>query len=101
MRDRWFRMVVTIATSATIACGDEAVDSVTAPKPAAMPAEPATSQWPSVWEFAGYPTAASIQISSNAYFTADNKHVIYNADPTMIGHVYAARVSEEFLKSLS
>jgi hypothetical protein len=64
-------MVVTIATSATIACGDEAVDSVTAPRPAAMPAAPATNQWPYYWEFSGTPSIASIQISSNAYFDAD------------------------------
>lgn len=72
MRDRWFRMVVTIATSATIACGDEAVDSVTAPKPAAMPAAPATNQWPYIWEYNGTPTVASIQISSEANFATDN-----------------------------
>jgi hypothetical protein len=30
----------------------------------------------------------------------DNKHVIYNADPYMVGHVYAARVPEGFLESL-
>jgi hypothetical protein len=72
MRDRWFRMVVTIATSATIACGDEAVDSVTAPKPAAMPVVPATNQWPYTWEFSGQPSAVSLQISSDAHFTADN-----------------------------
>lgn len=72
MRDRWFRMVVTIATSATIACGDEAVDSVTAPNPAAMPAAPATNLYPYYWEFSGTPSTASIQIASNAYFEADN-----------------------------
>ena len=72
MRDRWFRMVVTIATSATIACSDEAVESVTAPKPAAMPAAPATNQFPYYWEFSFTPTIASIQISSDAYFEADN-----------------------------
>jgi len=37
---------------------------------------------------------------AHAYFTADNRHVIYNADPTMIGHVWAARVPEGFLESL-
>lgn len=37
----------------------------------------------------------------HAYFTADNKHVIYNADPYMVGHVHAARVPEGFLESLS
>jgi hypothetical protein len=72
-------MVVTIATSATIACGDEAVDSVTAPKPAAMPAPPVTNQWPYVWEFAGQPTFASIQISSDAYFEADNLSFVATA----------------------
>ena len=79
MRDRWFRMVVTIATSATIACGDEAVDSVTAPKPAAMPAAPATNQYPYVWEFTGQPASASIQISSDAYFEADNLSFVATA----------------------
>ena len=38
---------------------------------------------------------------AHAYFTADNKHVIYNADPTMIGHVWAARIPPGFLESLS
>jgi hypothetical protein len=37
----------------------------------------------------------------HAYFTTDNRHVIYNADPYMVGHVYAARVPEGFLDSLS
>jgi hypothetical protein len=37
---------------------------------------------------------------AHAYFTADNQHVIYNADPYGIGHVWAARVPPEFLKSL-
>ena len=36
----------------------------------------------------------------HAYLTADSRHVIYNADPTMVGHVYAARVPEGFLQSL-
>lgn len=36
----------------------------------------------------------------HAYFTADNKHVIYNADPYWIGHVFAARVPAGFLESL-
>jgi hypothetical protein len=43
---------------------------------------------------------ASAVSHPHAYFTADNRHVIYNADPTMIGHVYAARVPDDFLKSL-
>jgi len=37
---------------------------------------------------------------AHAYFTADNKHVVYNADPYLIGHVHAARVPKEFLESL-
>lgn len=36
----------------------------------------------------------------NAYFTADNKHVIYNADPFQLGQVFAASVPEGFLNSL-
>ena len=34
------------------------------------------------------------------YLTADNGNVIYNADPYHVPHVYAARVSDEFLASL-
>ena len=37
---------------------------------------------------------------AHAYFTADNKHVIYNADPNGIGHVWAARIPDGFLESL-
>lgn len=36
----------------------------------------------------------------HAYLTADNKHVIYTADPFWIGQVFAARVPDGFLKSL-
>jgi hypothetical protein len=36
----------------------------------------------------------------HAYFTADSKHVIYNADPFWIGQVFAARVPDGFLASL-
>lgn len=36
----------------------------------------------------------------HAYLTADNRNVIYNADPYHVPHVYAARVSDEFLGSL-
>jgi len=32
---------------------------------------------------------------------ADSKNVIYNADPYWIGQVFAARVPEGFLESLS
>lgn len=34
------------------------------------------------------------------YMTADNKNVIFNADPNGISHVHAARIPEEFLSSL-
>ena len=34
------------------------------------------------------------------YLTADNRNVIYNADPYHVPHVYAARVSDAFLASL-
>jgi len=34
------------------------------------------------------------------YLTADNRRVIYNADPYGVCHVYAAHVTEEFLRSL-
>lgn len=79
MRHRWFRMVMTIATSASIACGDEAVDQVTAPKPAATPVTPAANQLPYFWEFYGTPTAVGIQISSNASFENDHRDFVANA----------------------
>jgi hypothetical protein len=44
--------------------------------------------------------AAAATTHPHAYFTADNKHVIYNADPNGIGHVWAARVPSGFLESL-
>lgn len=43
---------------------------------------------------------ASTVSHPHAYFTVDNKHVVYNADPTMIGHVYFARIPEGWLESL-
>ena len=36
----------------------------------------------------------------HAYFTTDNRHVIYNADPHHVCHVYKARVTDEFMESL-
>jgi hypothetical protein len=38
---------------------------------------------------------------AHAYFTSDNKHVIYNADPTWVGHVWAARIPDGFLENLN
>lgn len=37
---------------------------------------------------------------AHAYFTVDNKHVIYNANPNEIGHVWAARIPKGFLEAL-
>ena len=36
----------------------------------------------------------------NPYFTADSKHVIYNADPDGIVNVFAAEIPTGFLESL-
>ncbi len=36
----------------------------------------------------------------HAWFTADNRHVIYNADPWGISHVHKAELPEDFLLSL-
>ena len=38
---------------------------------------------------------------AHAYLTADNKHVIYNADPYWIGQVFFARLADGFLESLN
>jgi hypothetical protein len=38
---------------------------------------------------------------AHPYMTADNKHVIYNADPHLIGQVYMARLADGFLESLN
>jgi hypothetical protein len=36
----------------------------------------------------------------NAYFTADSRHVIYNADPDGVVNVFAAEIPQGFLESL-
>ena len=82
MRDRCFRMVVTIATSATIACGDAADDPVTAPILAAKPATPVAQQYPFEWEVAanGIPTnATSIEITANSGFQNNNQDFFVTA----------------------
>lgn len=73
MRNRCFRMVGTIATSATIACGDAAVDKVSAPGSAAIPSTPVANQWPYEWEYTegGIPSAIGIQIQGSSAFTND------------------------------
>ena len=47
-----------------------------------------------------YGLAGSSWYEPVPYFTADNRHVIYNASPFGTNHVFAVRVSPEFLKSL-
>jgi hypothetical protein len=73
MRDRYLSLVATIATSALIACGDAAVDNVTAPVPAAKPAQPVANQWPTESEYAenGIPSAIGITIAPQASFQDD------------------------------
>lgn len=60
-----------------------------------------TGKYRNLLDNCGASGGASACSHPHAYFTADNKHVIFNADPYMVGHVYAARVPEGFLESLS
>lgn len=78
-------MVVTIATSATIACGDAAVDPVTAPELAAKPATPVAAQYPYLWDFATYeiPTnALGMQIAASPRFEDDYHTFVVSARVT-------------------
>lgn len=70
MMNRFAPMVLAIATGLTMACGDAAVESITAPKIAATPAQPVANQFPTVDEVegAGIPAAASIQMSATTRF---------------------------------
>jgi hypothetical protein len=71
-------MVVTFATSVTIACGDAAVDSVTAPKLAAKPATPVAEQFPFYWEVP--PEAAiGIEIDARPWFEDNNNTFVVSA----------------------
>ena len=47
-----------------------------------------------------YGIAGSSRFEPDPYFTADNRHVIYNASPFGLMQVFAARVPEAFLASL-
>ena len=44
--------------------------------------------------------AGSSRYEPDPYLTADNAHVIYNASPHGITHVFAAQLPPEFLRSL-
>ncbi len=79
MRDRYLSLVATIATSALIACGDAAVEYVTAPPLAATPAAPVTDEWPSELEFEGIPSAIGIQITVSPRFEDGNKTFVVDA----------------------
>ena len=81
MRDRYRSMVATIATGAMLACGDAAVEDVTAPPLAATPAPPVTSTWPTVSEVtnAGIPNAIGIQITLSPRFEKNNTEFVVDA----------------------
>lgn len=59
----------------TTACSDAAVESLTAPKPAATPATPVANDWPTEEEYenAGIPSAVGLTMHGSGYFEADNK----------------------------
>ena len=78
MRDRCLRMAVTFATSALFACGDAAVDPVTAPQLAAKPATPVAGQYPYTWELTNSSSAIGIQISANPRF--ENGYSVFVVD---------------------
>jgi hypothetical protein len=40
-------------------------------------------------------------VKPHSCMTADKRHVIYNADPFLLGRVYFARLADGFLESLS
>ena len=84
MHDRYRRLTATIATSALIACGDAAVGDVTAPRLAATPAAPVTSEWPSVedYEANDIPSSIGISISVDARFEDDYKTFV------VVAHVH-------------
>ena len=71
MRDRYLKLVATIATSVTIACGDAAVEEVTAPPLAATPASPVANQYPTVEELSPYAQSGPfIRITGTSFFEA-------------------------------
>lgn len=82
MRDRCLRMAVTFATSALFACGDAAVDPVTAPQLAAEPATPVANQYPYTWELENNASAVGIQITANPRFEKDYRTFVVDARVT-------------------
>lgn len=78
MPDRYLRMAVTFATSALLACGDAAVDDVTAPTLAAKPVTPVTAQYPYTWELEGTSSAIGIQMYPNARW--ENNNTVFVVD---------------------
>lgn len=78
MPDRYLRMAVTFATSALLACGDAAVDDVTAPTLAAKPATPVAAQYPYTWELEGTSNAIGIQMAPSTRF--ENNNTVFVVD---------------------
>jgi hypothetical protein len=73
MRNRFAPIIVAIASGLTMACGDAAVERVTAPKVTATPATPVANEYPSTEEFenAGIPAAAGIMLSATTHYEDD------------------------------
>lgn len=84
MRDRYLSLAVTLAAGAMIACSDGAVEEITAPKLAEMPATPVANTWPSVTEFtaANIPNAIGIQIRLTPWFEDQYRWFVVSARVT-------------------
>ena len=78
MPDRFLRMAGTFATSALLACGDAAVDEVTAPTLAAKPATPVAAQYPYTWELEGTSSAIGIQMYPRPRW--ENNYTVFAVD---------------------
>jgi hypothetical protein len=78
MRNRCAWIVLACAASVTIACGDAAVESLTAPKITATPATPVANQWPTEEEYenAGISSAVGLLMHGSGYFESDYKTFI-------------------------
>jgi len=59
-----------------------------------------TGKYRAIVEDCGASGGAAACSHPHAYFTADNRNVIYNSDQYHVPHVYAARVPDGFLASL-
>jgi len=84
MRDRYLSLAVTLAAGAMIACSDGAVEEITAPKLAEMPATPVANTWPSVTEFtaANIPNAIGMQIYLTPWFEDQYRWFVVSARVT-------------------